>query len=303
MFHAALLFLFAVAALPFIALHDTAGAVEIKVIVNGVPITNADIQHRAAFLKLQHRSGVTAKDDMIDQTLRSIEMKRLHIDISDQAVADAYDHFAKSNKLQPKQLDTILARTGVTKDHFLEFIRVQMGWGQAVAARFRSESQGNTTHELVEQMLKNGGKKPSAMEYTLQQVIFVVPAKERAARLGTRKREAEAMRARFRSCDTTRQFAKGLIDVTVRDLGRYLAPELPPDWAEPIKNTKPGSATIVRETPRGVEFIGICSAREVSDDRVAQLTLQSQGNKNEKSDELSKKYTADLRKKARIIER
>ena len=53
----------------------------------------------------------------------------------------------------------------------------------------------------------------------LQQVIFVVPAEERG-NIGKRKREAEAMRARFTGCERTREFAKGLIDVTVRDLGR-----------------------------------------------------------------------------------
>ena len=100
-----------------------------------------------------------------------------------------------------------------------------------------------------------------------------MPAAERAATLGKRKREAEAMRERFTSCETTRQFAKGLIDVTVRDLGRVLAPQLPPDWADKIKTTKPGTATNVRETERGVEFIGVCSSREVSDDRVAQMVF------------------------------
>ena len=85
------------------------------------------------------------------------------------------------------------------------------------------------------------------------------------------------MRQRFTSCETTRQFAKGLVDVTVRDLGRVLAPQLPPEWADSIKNAKPGTATNVRETDRGIEFIGICSSREVSDDRVAQLVFSSEG--------------------------
>jgi peptidyl-prolyl cis-trans isomerase SurA len=152
-------------------------------------------------------------------------------------------------------------------------------------------------------MLDKNGKKPTATEYLLQQVIFVIPPKDRGAILGKRKREAEAMRARFNGCDTTRQFAKGLIDVTVRDLGRVLEPELPPDWAEPIKQTKAGAATKVRETPRGVEFIGICSEREVSDDRVARMMFQAQGNQDEKTEELSKKYMAELKEKARIVER
>jgi peptidyl-prolyl cis-trans isomerase SurA len=86
----------------------------------------------------------------------------------------------------------------------------------------------------------------------------------------------------------------------------HLAPELPSDWADSIKKAGPGRATDIRETDRGLEFIGICSAREVSDDRVAQLVLSDQNQKgggDQKADEVSKKYTEELRQKARIIER
>ncbi len=285
-----------------VAVATTAQASEVKVIVNNIPITSYDIKHRAAFLHLQHKSSAEAKQDMIDQTLREIEMRRLHINVPDKEVDAAYANFAKKNKLSAAQLDRILAQTGVTKDHFKQFIRVQIGWGQALGARARAEG-GSSTQAAVEKMLEKGGKKPTATEYTLQQVIFVVPERDRKAILGKRKREAEALRARFSGCDKTREFAKGLIDVTVRDLGRVLGPELPPDWADFIKQTKSGSATRVRETPRGVEFIAICSERDVSDDRVAALTLQADGDQSKKADELSKKYTAELRDKAVIVER
>jgi peptidyl-prolyl cis-trans isomerase SurA len=155
----------------------------------------------------------------------------------------------------------------------------------------------------VEAMMKKGGEKPKAIEYRLQQVIFVVPKRDRGAILGKRKREAQALRARFTGCDDTYNITKGLIDVTVRDLGRVLAPELPTDWADPIKKTKAGHATEVRVTDRGAEFIGICSEREVSDDRVAELAFQTDENRDKKSQDLSKKYTDELREKAVIIER
>jgi peptidyl-prolyl cis-trans isomerase SurA len=91
--------------------------------------------------------------------------------------------------------------------------------------------------------------------------------------------------------------------VTVRDLGRFLAPDLPGDWADQIKQTKTGSATTVRETDRGVEFIGICSAREVSDDRAAKSVFQAEGTEETRTDELDKTYLAELRKRATIVER
>ena len=278
-------------------------ASQIKYVVNNVPITTVDIQHRAAFLRLQRRKG-DAANEMIEQTLRLAEAKRLGIRISDAQVDAAYQRFATTNKMQLKQLDGVMAQSGVGKRHFKEFIRTQMAWNQALSARHRSESGGGMSEQdAVRRMLDKGGAKPTAMEYMLQQVIFVVPANERSATLAKRKREADAMRARFNGCSTTHEFAKGLIDVTVRDLPRVLAPQLPPEWADQIKATKVGGATATRETDRGVEFIGICSSREVSDDKVAQMVFQSEGSTNKDADELSKKYVEELRKKARIVER
>ena len=257
----------------------TAAASEIAVIVNSKPITSYDIQRRAAFMKLQRRKGnlnEQAEQELIDQALRTTEAQRLGIRVTDEQVDAAYNNFAKSNKMTIKQLDGIMAQSGVTKSHFKEFIRAQMSWNQALGARSRRDSSKMSEQDVVRRMLQQGGAKPTATEYMLQQVIFVVPASERG-NMAKRKREAEAMRARFNGCNNTREFAKGLLDVTVKDLGRKLAPELPPDWAEQIKNTKVGGATAVRETQVGIEFIGICSSREVSDDRVAKLTFQSEG--------------------------
>jgi peptidyl-prolyl cis-trans isomerase SurA len=283
-------------------------ASEIRYVVNGVPITSYDIQRRAAFLKLQRRKGdinKMAADEMINQTLHNQEARRLNVRISDQAVDEAYVRFVKSNKLTPAQMDQILNQAGVTPAHFKAFIGSQMAWSQAMSARERSGNGTGgklTERDMVRKMLEKGGGKPTATEYMLQQVIFVVPESERAAILGKRKREAEAMRGRFTGCAEAKQFAKGLLDVTVRDLGRVLALELPPDWADAVKATKVGGATPVRETPRGVEFIGVCSTREVSDDKVAKLVFQNEGNtvKSEDSDALSKKYTEELRARATI---
>ncbi|RUM96441.1 peptidylprolyl isomerase [Pseudaminobacter arsenicus] len=297
--------LVAASAIPAAVSISPAQASEIKYVVNNVPITTYDIQRRAAFMKLQHRKGnlnKLAADEMIEQTLRVAETKRLGINVSDQQVEDAFARFASSNKMSTKQLTGALSQAGVTAEHFKDFIRAQMSWNQALSSRYRSQGGTMSEQDVVRRMLEQGGSKPSATEYMLQQVIFVVPAKERG-NIGKRKREAEAMRARFSGCESTRQFAKGLLDVTVRDLGRVLAPELPAEWADQIKKTKTGGATPVRQTDRGIEFIGICSAREVSDDKVAKMVFQSEGNKDEQAEAMSKRYIAELREKARIVER
>lgn len=304
LFSAGFALLVAATSVSITVMTPPAFASEIKYVVNDIPVTTGDIAHRAAFLKLQRKKGDAAQE-MIDQTLRMAEARRLGIRISDAQVEAAYQRFASSNKMQLGQLDGVMEKSGVSKDHFKEFIRAQMAWNQALSARYRSGDGTGAVSEqdIVKKMLEKGGSKPSATEYMLQQVIFVVPAAERSATLAKRKREADAMRARFNGCNTTREFAKGLIDVTVRDLGRVLAPQLPPDWAEQIKATKVGGATVTRETERGVEFIGICSSREVSDDKVAQMVFQSEGSGDKNADELSKKYVDELKAKARIVKR
>lgn len=287
-------------------LATPAQASEIRYVVNKEPVTSYDIQQRRTLLQLMGRRGASqqaAADEMIDQALRNAEARRLNIRITDSQVSDSYERFARSNRMSPAQMDQILRQAGVNKSHFLEYIRTQMSWPQVLARASRSSGQV-TEQDIVRRMLDKGGAKPTATEYLLQQVIFVVPATERRNQLAARKREAEQLRQRFRSCDSTREFAKGLIDVTVRDLGRVLAPALPPDWEKQVRATSAGSATAVRETERGIEFIGVCSTREVSDDRVAQIVLgaELQGD-NDDADGSAKKLIEELRAKAQIVKR
>lgn len=283
-------------------LPQPAAASEIRYVVNKEAVTSYDIDRRAAFLRLQRRNPSEAAENMIEQTLRKQEIARQKINVTDAQVDDAYKRFTDSNKLTPAQMDQILNQSGVSKSHFREFMRVQIGWGQAIGRRSRSDGR-MSEQDVVQRMMKEG-RKPSATEYMLQQVIFVVPAGERGGKLAQRKREADAMRTRFNSCDNTRTFAKGLIDVTVRDLGRVLEPELPPEWADQIKSAKAGGATTVRETDRGVEFIGICSQREVSNDRVARMVFGAEdATKEGAGEDISKKYTDELRKNAQIVKR
>lgn len=281
-------------------------ASDIKVTVNKMPITSLDVSRRVAFLKLQRSKGnhgQMAVEQLIDETLKTAEARRVGVKIPESEIERAFLGFASDNKLKPAQLTVILDNAGVTAKHFKNYIRVQMSWGQAVSARFRATGR-MSEQEAVRKMLEKGGPKPSATEYVLQQVIFVVPAAKRGQIMGARKKDANAFRARYSGCAEARQFALGLKDVTVRDLGRMLAPELPPEWADMIKKTQAGAATGIRETEKGVEFIGVCGSKEVSDDRAAMVALEAQENGGKGGGEaLAEKYLKELRDRASIVKR
>ena len=281
---------------------------QIPAIVNGEPITKLMVSRRAAFRKLRREkdaSRAAARDELIEEALKLQEGKRRGIRVPPERVNTAYASFAKNNRMSVPQLSKILNQSGVTPDGFKDFIRAQITWSSLMA---QSGGGGGAARplserEAVARMLQDGGRKPTSTEYFLQQVVFLVPEAQRSSgALAARKREAEAMRGRFRTCEETYGFAKGLKNVTVRDLGRKLEEELPADWKDHISGLGPGQATKVRTTQRGAEFVGVCRSREVSDDRTAQLVFAAQDAKDA-SGNAGARYLERLRKAAKIEKR
>lgn len=261
-----------------VAAVPPAQATEIKVIVNDEVVTSYDIDRRVAFLKLQRQSGslaTKARDELTEEALKRYGIRTTGIRIPDSMVDSAYANFAKDNGLSTSQLTQILNQSGVTSRHFKEFIRVQIGWGQTVRARSGREQAMMSEQDVVARMLEQGGEKPTSTEYVLQQVIFVVP-ESRRGQIAARRQEANNMRGRVNDCQGTQALARQVRDVTIRDLGIVLELELPERWAEDVKGLQQGETTRVKDTERGVEFLVVCRARSVSDDRVAQLEFSTQ---------------------------
>jgi len=281
--------------------HQAQAASEVVAVVNKTPITSSDVARRAAFLRLQRQKSdtKTARDQLVEEALKREEIARVKMSVSTDDVEKAFARFAASNKLSPEQLTKILGQAGVGAEHFKEYIAVQMSWPRLVNARYGSRGR-MSSQELVTRMMENK-QKPVTTEYFLQQVIFVVPDSKRNAILGKRKAEAESARGKFPGCEQSKQFAATMLDVSVRDLGRVLAPELPEEWKPLIEKTS-GTTTGTLVTQRGVEFLAICNQRQVSDDFAAEVVFRAEDLGKQKNGENpnEEKYLADLRSKAQI---
>ncbi|MCL6706817.1 SurA N-terminal domain-containing protein [Pseudomonas sp. R2.Fl] len=282
-------------------------ASEIRAVVNKAAITSGDVAKRVAFLKLQRRSGNLNKialEDLVNEALKRQEIARVGASVSVEEVERSFERFASSNKLSPKQMSGILDQAGVGADHFKAFIAVQMSWPRLVNARYGSRGAGLSKQDIVTKMLEHK-EKPVTTEYFLKQVIFVIPASKRNAITGKRKSEAEASRSKFPGCDGAMDFARNYTDVSIRNLGRVMAPELPDEWKPLIEKASNGT-TGTRVTERGVEFLAICNQRQVSDDVAAEVVFRAEDIGKEKSaseDPNSAKYLEELRSKAQIMYR
>lgn len=285
---------------------EAKAASEIKIVVNKQGITSVDLARRKAFLRLQRTGGnlgEKAREQLVEESLKYQEALRIGAVVSQAEIDAAYQRFASSNNLSVQQLNGVLNQAGVTPKHFKDFIRVQMSWPRVVQALGGSGGGTMSTQDLVSKMLERGNDKPSTTEYILQQVILVVPSNKRSnSTLNARKREAEQLRGRYPGCDNAASAITGLRDVTLRNLGRIMQPQLPPDWKPLIEKTEAGGATSTRITDRGVEFIVICSAKTVSDDMAAELVFRAE-NSGEGESEIAKEHLAKLRERAVITNR
>jgi len=281
-------------------------ASEVRVVVNGTAITSGDVAKRQAFLRLQHQNAdaKAAEEQLVEQTLKQQEIARVRMSVSKDDVDASFARFATGNKLTTDQMTQILERAGVGVAHFKAFIAVQMSWPRLVNARYGSSARMSNS-DLVARMMENK-QKPETTEYILQQMIFVVPASKKGI-VGQRKSEAEASRSKYPGCDQAKVFAATMRDVSVRDLGRVLAPELPAEWKPLVEQAK-GNTTATRVTDRGVEYIAICSQRQVSDDQAAEMVFRQEDLDKAKAaknappeNPNAQKYLDELRKKAQIM--
>lgn len=287
-------------------IHAPARAEQIAATVNTTVITQGDVTRRIAFMRLRGEKGnlqQKAKQELVDEALMRTEIIRTSTSVSQDDVNAAFDRFAKNNKMTPAQLTDILKRAGVGADHFKAYIGVNMSWPRTVSMRFGGGGNRMSNDQFVARLKENNGQKPTATEYMLQQVIFVIPEKKRNAISGKRRAEAEASRKSYPGCKQAKVFAAGYKDVSIREVGRIIEAQMSEDMKKQLSGLSEGQTTKVTMGNFGAEYIAICKKRVVSDDMAAQMTYQAQDldkAKAEGDNPNAKKYLEELRKQNNV---
>ncbi|MEE9314966.1 MAG: peptidylprolyl isomerase [Rhizobiaceae bacterium] len=297
---------------PEIARITAKGGTKIAILVNDRPITSNDIKRRAAFVKLRRMKGNSRKiasDELVNEAIKMQEARRIRAVASQKDVDAAYVRFAKSNKMPPKILTKILNKRGVTKRGFKDYIRAQISWQRTVSARLQAEASGRggpkTAPSTQAWLSSKDAGSTKEKEFTIQQVVFIVPKAKRASQLNKRRAQAKNFRNRMRGCSNARTLASGLRDVTVLDRGRILQSGLPPLWKKELLTLGVGKVTRVKDTQRGLEMLAVCKKREVIGSATAKANGDLFAGKNfqKAASALDKKYLAELTKRAVIKRR
>jgi peptidyl-prolyl cis-trans isomerase SurA len=271
-------------------------------IVNGDPITAFDLEQRTKLIQLsthQNKPRNEVLEALVNEKLKVQLLKRFTIDGIDKDVDNAYANMARRMRATPKQFTENLEKSGVKTETLKSRIRADLVWGQIVRGRYQSSFQ--FSDQEVDARLKV--KHPEdenvvGYDYTLRPILFVVPRGSPPAAFEARAKEAEALRARFQSCDEGIALARGTRYVAVRTQVVKSSADLPAQLRDVLAKTEIGRLTAPETTQQGVEVYALCGKRQ-SESGPAKKEIRDQMF-NEAFEIVSKKYLKELRDQAMI---
>jgi peptidyl-prolyl cis-trans isomerase SurA len=288
------------------AASSGAHAQNVAVFVNGEPITQLDIDAR---IKLGEASSPTHKtpprqevlDELIDEKLKIREAKRWGIDPSEDDMNGAFTSMAQRAGQTSDQFVQTLTKSGVTPQTFRQRLRAQIVWPTLVRGRYQSTLEVYDQDVLQEMLNKKTDDDTAAgYDYTLRPVLLIVPTGSPATAYDDRKREAELLRNRFRSCDEGLPFARALREVTVRDQIIRSSADIPPDQRKTLDTIPVGQLTPPEITKYGVEMFAVCAKDASKSDNSPGKKQARETLFNQKFEQQSKRYLQELRRQALI---
>jgi peptidyl-prolyl cis-trans isomerase SurA len=287
-----------VVALPM--LSATAYAQQVVVIVNGDPITALDIEQRSKLTQLStHKtpSRQEVLEELINEKLKVKEAKRWGLEVTDAEVDQSYAQMAGRMRITADQLTQQLARAGIYPTTLKSRIRADMAWPQLVRGRYSGSLQIGEKDILTATESKSDDV---GYDYTLRPILFVVPPGSPEGFIDGRKREAEALRGRFTSCDDGIAFARALKEVTVREQIVRTTADIPPDLRKVLDDTGIGHLTAPELTKVGVEMFAVCAKKETAVENRPGQRKAREAIMTERYEKKSKEYLDSVRRGAMI---
>lgn len=253
----------AVAALLF---AGNPASAQVALLVNGDPVTVYDIEQRSRLIQLSTRKQPSRQqvvEELIGDKLKIQVGKRYGMTVSDTEVDNAFANIARSSGTTAEGFAKGLQSGGLNPNTLKAKLRADIAWNQIVRGKFASRLQVGEK-DIFDALGKKSDGKDIGHEYVLRPIILVIPRGSSAALVETRKKEADALRARFQDCKTGVPFARALRDVAVRDPIRRNSADLSPQLRENLNKIEIGRLTPPEVTTSGVEMFAVCERKETA---------------------------------------
>jgi peptidyl-prolyl cis-trans isomerase SurA len=280
-------------------------AQNVVVVVNGEPVTALDIEMRGKFIQLSTHKAPPREEvinELIDEKLKIKEGKRWGIDISENDIESMYSMMSGRMRLTADQMTQTLAKSGISPNTLKTKLRADQVWQQLIRGRYQASLQ--LTDKEVLSALE--AKKPDeadtvAYDYIMRPVLLLIPPGSPPAAFEARRKEAEALRARFKTCAEGIAIARTLRDTAVRDQVIRSGGDLPLELRKLLDSVPIGQLTAPEVTKLGIEMFALCAKHESKADTPGKRQAR-EAVLSERFERQSKQYLARLRREA-LIER
>jgi peptidyl-prolyl cis-trans isomerase SurA len=249
-----------------------AAAQQVVAFVNGDPITAFDLDQR---MKLNGLGGQKAPpreavlDELVNEKIKLHLLRRFTLEITDKEVEESYAAMAKRMRLNSQQLTELLGKAGVGPKTLKSRIKADIVWGAVVRGKYSSSLQirEKDLHAALETRNKDKeSKSVVGYEYSLRPVILIIPRGSPDSAIELRRKEAEALRSRFQSCDDGIPFARQLKDVAVREPVTRTSADLSPQLREVLDALAIGKLSTPETTQQGIEMFALCGKKQTKAD-------------------------------------
>src|SRR5262249_7576605 len=201
---------------------------QVVLFVNGAPITELDIAQRAKLIQLTlHKTAPRQEviNDLIDDKIKISVGRRFHLDITSDDVDKQFVEMGGRMRMSKQAFENVLIQAGIDPSIMKDHIKAEISWTTVVQGKFQSRLHVNEKDVLQAMQSDKDAKPgedepkatPTGYEYVLRPILVGIGRGAGADAAETRKKEAEALRARFENCESGVPAARALRDVVVRN--------------------------------------------------------------------------------------
>ncbi|MBR1122411.1 peptidylprolyl isomerase [Bradyrhizobium lablabi] len=278
-------------------------AQSVAVMVNGEPITHFDIEQRSKLTALSTHKTPDRQaviNELIDEKVKIKEGKRFGVDPTSSDIDASYAQMASRMRTTADGLTKSLEASGIRAETLKARIKADIVWGSLVRGRYKESLQVGEK-DVAAKVRESGDEKLEieAFEYKLQPVVLLVPRGSAMPVVEARKREAEALRERFQSCEDVIRYFRSLPNVAVRDVLTKTTADIPEALRGMLDKTAVGHLTPPEITKQGVEMVALCGRKPTTVDTPKKREIREKMFL-EKYEAKSKSYLREVRGAAMI---
>lgn len=260
-------------------ISSPAASQQLVALVAGEPITARDVEMRQKMLEVFTRkrpSRQEALEELIDEKVKWSQALKLNIEVTVAQGERAFASMAQQSGRSAADFEAAFRQAGIDPKSFKNKLRVDIAWREVLQKMSPGSFQVRDADVVAALLARGETPNKKAMQYTLRQLVFVIPRNAPPALRAQRTKEAEALRNQINSCEDLVEFARTHKEVVVRNPVRRFSTDLPQRLAQLLENTPDGRTTPPEATAMGIEVVVVCSRQETVADVSSRTEVKQQ---------------------------